>query len=175
MKLTEEEKILALEKIQEKFNVNEGCWTWNGAVSGNGYGVFHFKRKSWSAARASYQLFIKAIPLELKIDHLCRNRLCVNPAHLEPVTHRENVIRAVPYRNNYGVELCKQGHLLDGIRTRKEKGRYCKTCSKINKKRSRIKNGYANERILFSCLGCRKILTSRRSLTRHNNKHSFHI
>lgn len=70
------------------------CWVWQGGLS-NGYGI------QWDAAarttvkahRRMYELHVGPIPKGLQIDHLCRNRACVNPAHLEPVTNRENTVR----------------------------------------------------------------------------------
>src|SRR5690349_8969939 len=73
-----------------------GCWDWLGAPRGNGYGGFAWDgRKSIAAHRASWQLLRGPIPSGLTLDHLCRNRRCVNPAHLEPVTMRENILRGI--------------------------------------------------------------------------------
>jgi hypothetical protein len=97
----------------------EGCWEWTGARAKTGYGVLnpHF------AHRYSYTLHAGPIPERLVIDHLCRNPPCVNPAHLEAVTNRENVRRGLAFSPS---GLCKNGHPLDGTQ---QTGRYCKTCS----------------------------------------------
>ncbi len=76
-----------------------GCWVWNGRLNDDGYGVLDLSwrrggPKSRSAHRLAYELFVGPIPDGLEIDHLCAVRRCVNPAHLEAVTHAENVRRA---------------------------------------------------------------------------------
>lgn len=83
-----------------------GCWVWTGAVDGNGYGRLRIGGELFCAHRAAYEMIRGAIPEGLQLDHLCRNRLCVNPAHLEPVTHQENVKRGKhPSRTH-----CLHGH-----------------------------------------------------------------
>ena len=70
-----------------------GCWNWAGADNGNGYGVIGIGRREEGTAlvhRVAYEQIVGPIPAGLHIDHLCRNRLCVNPDHLEPVTKYEN-------------------------------------------------------------------------------------
>ena len=71
-----------------------GCWEWVGAITPNGYGQMGYKRKKYSPHRFAYQLFSGPIPQGKEIDHLCRNRRCCNPNHLEAVTRRENIMRS---------------------------------------------------------------------------------
>ena len=74
---------------------NSGCWLWNGSGRGPYYGKFAIKKNSFMAHRVSYELFKGKIPDGLEIDHVCRNRICVNPDHLEPVTRKENHARSI--------------------------------------------------------------------------------
>lgn len=75
-----------------------GCWNWQGTKDYNGYGRARWLGKMVKAYRLSYWINVGPFPDELTMDHLCRNRHCVNPAHLEPVTHQENMRRALSSR-----------------------------------------------------------------------------
>lgn len=70
-----------------------GCRVWTRAIQRNGYGCMSLDGKRYLAHRVSYETFIGPIPDGAVIDHLCRNRACILPAHLEPVTHAENTRR----------------------------------------------------------------------------------
>lgn len=89
--------------VEERFlsRVQKGapgeCWEWTGWLSDKGYGTF-WDDGQVKAHRTSYELHVGPIPEGLEIDHLCRNRSCVNPEHLEPVTHAENCRRAAERR-----------------------------------------------------------------------------
>lgn len=75
------------------------CWFWTGGATSRGYGSFLLYEKNMLAHRVSYLLEYGDLPGDgLELDHLCRSKLCVNPAHLEAVTHQENMERSVPYR-----------------------------------------------------------------------------
>lgn len=71
----------------------DGCWLWTAAKNSDGYGYFSIKGYSVRAHRWAYELNVGPIPKNRVIDHLCRNRSCVRPDHLELVTNQENVIR----------------------------------------------------------------------------------
>lgn len=92
--------------IEERFYdkvmpVEDGCHLWTAYIMPNGYGRFAYPRGSL-AHRFAYELAVGPIPDGLQIDHLCRVRCCVNPAHLEPVTHNENHVRAAGDECLYG-------------------------------------------------------------------------
>lgn len=71
---------------------DSGCWNWNGVVS-KGYGLIKVHSRSVRVHRLMYEVFVGPIPEGLVIDHLCKNKQCVNPEHLEAVTSRENTLR----------------------------------------------------------------------------------
>lgn len=72
----------------------DGCWRF-GNVDHKGYGLVHFEAHLRLAHRVAYELFVGPIPAGLDIDHLCTVRACCNPAHLEPVTRKENIRRRI--------------------------------------------------------------------------------
>lgn len=83
------------ERFRAKFRVgsDSGCWNWT-AAKRSGYGAYYVDGKMRLAHRHAYELLIGAIPPGMQLDHLCRNRSCVNPQHLEPVTDSENKRRS---------------------------------------------------------------------------------
>jgi len=85
-----------------------GCWLWVGGHNGKGYGRVGEGGRTRAAHRVAYEEVNGAIPEGLEIDHLCRNRNCVNPSHLEAVTREENIRRAKPHRAQQ--THCKHGH-----------------------------------------------------------------
>jgi hypothetical protein len=102
-----------------------GCWFWLGNISPQGYGHVYHEGIVTTAHRVAYELTHGPIPAKLWIDHLCRNRACVNPTHLEVTTPAENVLRG---KALYRPPTCRRGHPFDGVRGNGR--RYCMTCNR---------------------------------------------
>lgn len=113
------------------------CWPWLGTMMSNGYGELTLRQSRWVAHRLSFTLMRGDIPPGMTIDHLCRNRRCVNPHHLELVTLQENVLRGIgPTAVNARKTTCVRGHQFDGAcRTHGKIYRYCKTCHREKMRR----------------------------------------
>ena len=111
------------------------CWIWQG-YKRDGYGQIVVNNKQEQAHRIVYQLLCGKIPKGLVLDHLCRDRLCVNPDHLEPVTNKENIMRGIGLTaKNAKKTNCPKGHAYTKENTRISKGkRYCNDCGKLRKK-----------------------------------------
>lgn len=119
------------EKIFARVEPTGFCWHWTGGLNNCGYGQVGFNGRTTPAHRAVYELLVGPIPKGLQLDHLCHVRICVNPDHLEPVTKRENMLRAgrrngwvaggkprevKPPKTRLSVlnrEVCRNGHVLD--------------------------------------------------------------
>lgn len=108
----------APDRFWEKVNKTDTCWLWTAAKTGGGYGIFYTDRRRFMAHRWAYEHLIGSIPDGLHIDHLCRTPACVNPAHLEPVTPRENSHRGdTVLARNIAKTHCPQGHAYDEANT----------------------------------------------------------
>lgn len=114
------------------------CWEWQGHNPERGYPVFVFKQEgqcfSKGAHRAVYELLVGPIPEGLVLDHLCKNTVCVNPGHLEPVTQAENLHRSDNYVGlNSRKTHCVRGHEFTPQNTyhppKRPSRRYCKACA----------------------------------------------
>lgn len=108
-----------------------GCWQWTGYLMPNGYAQFSRNGRKQYAHRVAYEFVHGPIPDGLVIDHLCRNRGCANPAHLEAVTQRTNILRGVGFVARRARQThCIRGHAFDTANTyRKPNGtRQCRAC-----------------------------------------------
>lgn len=120
----------------------DGCWLWRKGLSAAGYGRFQVGGKQAHVQMythiLSYQMFVGKIPDGLQIDHLCRVRHCVNPEHLEAVTHKENILRGMsPMARQARQTHCLRGHSLVGGYVSPTGHRLCLTCSKLRQQRRR--------------------------------------
>ena len=127
------------ERFWAKVLRSEACWIWNGALDRAGYGrMVGGNGGNGLAHRIAYELVIGPIPCDKPhIDHLCRNRACVRPDHLEPVTQSENNQREGAARTH-----CKHGHPLAGENVsirRTRGGRECLAC-----RRAQARSRYAD-------------------------------
>jgi hypothetical protein len=117
-----------------------GCWLWRGAINPKGYGKWPRPDGSRLAHRRVYELVVGPIPAGLQLDHLCRVRACVNPAHLEPVTNRENARRGEGWAGlNAQKTHCPQGHPYAGenLYVNPGGGRRCRECDRVKRQRYR--------------------------------------
>lgn len=107
------------------------CWEWTGRVETTGYGKFSYRGAQVLAHRFVYELLVGPIPSGMQIDHLCHNRACVNPDHLEPVSARINQLRSMsPSGQNVRKTHCPKGHPYDEENTyvTPNGGRQCRAC-----------------------------------------------
>lgn len=134
-----------VDRFWSKVEKTETCWLWKGTKSKSTsdiYGAFPRKIDGKTAVRrahrVAYELVKGPIPDGLVIDHLCRNPLCVNPDHLEPVTQQENTLRGIgPSAKNAVKTECDKGHPFDDENTYWYKGyRACKECKRESVKYS---------------------------------------
>jgi hypothetical protein len=125
-----------------QFDFDTGCWEWTGTRA-YGYGRIKIGGKSHLAHRVVYEQMRGGIPQGLDMDHVCRNKGCVNPAHLQPVTHRENVMRGISFAATYArATHCIRGHAFDEKNTQIRvtpdgTKRRCRACHQIYGKRRR--------------------------------------
>jgi len=142
--LADPQSVSALDRWTAQYEVDSnGCWIWTGRISLAGYGQFSSpERKTVNAYRWGYEQLVGAIPGGLHLDHLCRVRACVNPAHLEPVTCRENVLRGVGVTAvNASKTHCLRGHEFTLANTRmKGRRRICRACSRAEVRLRRAHN-----------------------------------
>lgn len=128
--------------LDKRIITASGCWEWAVAKTKNGYATTTLgsRGKKEYLHRISYREFIGSIPDGKEIDHLCRNRSCFSPAHLEAVTRSVNTLRGDGPKLlgsiNASKTHCKHGHLFDdrNTRLRPSGGRDCRACARVKQK-----------------------------------------
>ncbi len=137
-------------RFMRKVSVDEnGCWNWLGAKMHNGYGQLVVADVRWAAHRYSYTELVGLIPAGLDLDHLCRNRACTNPLHLEPVTRGENLRRGMTGKHKRA-DVCKHGHPLSGANLYVHVttgSRCCRACTN-----ARAETGRARRKAVTKCV-----------------------
>ena len=144
--LTEKQK----QRIWSKVQVTDGCWEWLGSHQAGGYaqcGIGSQRAGTRSMGvvhRAVYQMVVGPIPSGLSLDHLCRNRGCVNPFHLEPIPIKVNILRGNGWGGRHKRKThCPAGHPYTGsnlytLYTGSRDGhRFCRTCDREKHRRQR--------------------------------------
>lgn len=127
------------------------CWPWRGAINGAGYGTYALKM----AHRLVYEVLVGEVPAGMQLDHICRNRWCVNPAHLEVVSAKENAqrgLRHLPRVKGKRGTHCHRGHVLSGenlylvIDKHGQSHRKCRTCRGQQRTKSLAERAVAQSR-----------------------------
>lgn len=117
------------ERFWGRIDTSGDCWIWTGPVNNKGYGQFFISHKGYLVHRLAYQDICGPIPEGFELDHACRNTRCCNPAHLVPVTHRENMRRSKAATKM----SCKRGHDWTNPRNvqfRRDGRRWCLACQR---------------------------------------------
>lgn len=135
-----------MEKVVKRGD-GSGCWEWVGRTIVDGYGRFKLKGRNWLVHRLAYLWKVGELPEfvqtgnRIEIDHLCRNRLCVNTSHLEIVTHKVNSLRGIGVGAKNLLKIqCPKGHPYDEKNTMvTAQGRVCKICNKKSNERYKQK------------------------------------
>lgn len=131
-----------VDRFWQKVDKTDTCWLWSASLMTTGYGQFVvYKNHHIGAHRFAYELMVGPIPDGLQIDHLCRVRTCVNPAHLEPVTRGENMHRGIAIQRIKEEAAarthCKRGHEYTpetSFRRERDNARICRSCLTITRK-----------------------------------------
>lgn len=145
------------QRLMSKVTKTDSCWLFNGNLNDRGYGRIRRNRGRLEfVQRVAYEIFIGSIPPDMEIDHLCRVRNCVNPSHLEAVSHKENIHRgnglcAINRRKTQ----CYKGHKFDAENTYlpPKGGRVCKACTREKDAKYRIRQRLADMET-GSSVGC---------------------
>jgi hypothetical protein len=125
----------SLDRFWRRVDMNpHHCWEWQGYITAGGYGQVGFGKKVFLTHRVAYEIVKGPIPDGLHLDHLCRNRSCCNPDHLEPVTSGENTRRS-NLVGRWRAPSCKRGHEFtpENTGTRQNGDRWCRECGRLRR------------------------------------------
>jgi len=116
--------------IADRIDAHGDCWEWTGCIHSAGYGMTSVNRKTSLVHRVVWEALVGPIPKKLQIDHLCRNRKCCNPDHLDLVTTGENIRRGNTGRKNKIKTHCPYGHPYSGnnLKVNPNGSRKCQAC-----------------------------------------------
>lgn len=124
----------ALRRFMKAVDSTKECWRWTGFINKDGYGQITIDKETYKAHRVSYTWMKGTIPETLTLDHVCHNRWCVNPQHLDPVLASVNVSRQRFFKTG-----CRNGHAYTEENTYYYSGanrfRMCRICMAANQKR----------------------------------------
>lgn len=133
--------------LRKVYRAPSGCWEWLGSRWPNGYGGFYLdaEHRSRPAHRCAYLLLVGEIPEGFDVDHLCRNRACVNPLHLQAVPRRTNLLRGstvigIAARRSH----CRRGHPLAYTRKGRPGQRRVRTCRECHRNRASARRAVAS-------------------------------
>lgn len=130
----------------EKVNQTSECWLWTGTLTSRGYGRFHIHGKRFRAHRWSYERFVNKIEEGLTIDHLCKNKSCVKPQHLEAVTNSVNISRywandsSITESRDWKTGTCTNGHdlsIVGYVDRKKKNGSISRECIQCRRNQHR--------------------------------------
>lgn len=135
------------ERFWAKVRKTHTCWLWLGHLDKDGYGNIRVGLHRIMAHRFSYKLYYSFIDPNLTINHLCENKSCVNPTHLELISLKGNLMYSdTPAKRNSEKIFCNRGHLLSGynLYLPKNGSRQCKRCKTLIMQRIRLKKRLTN-------------------------------